>query len=395
MKTKLYILLLFATSIIMSNGCKSKNAETQDSGMQKLRIVESDYRGFFLYCDDDPIGKFRMEYSSFEEAERKLIHDLKGCCAYSYVFFDVLTKIVKSDTSSISYPFDLLNEHYSGMDDPIFDFYNVLSQDGNLHIYSIDHMNGPCGNYNVLIQYRWNGKMKIEEYEDDSIVYGLFQELYEIKGKNATYYLIKHYSRGLRDFYCGYETYVLTEYGLKRIGLLKDSEGIHDYAADFAVKESNGLVYNCDESSEDIPITLYIYCGEGKYGEVNDRYYKYIWDGDYFVLKDDKDYANPYLYSQLKNYYSNEMLLKTDRNLIRIDLMPDKTYRYAAWKAEAEMSDAPELVINNGYMMHNDDDIYYIFNNEGFEYKVGDSEVVVRKGKNIVGRWYAYEIYSM
>ena len=104
---------MFATSIIMSNGCKSKNAETQDSGIQKLRIVESDYRGFFLYCDDDPIGKFRMEYSSFEEAERKLIHDLKGCCAYSYVFFDVLTKIVKSDTSSISYPFDLLNRENS------------------------------------------------------------------------------------------------------------------------------------------------------------------------------------------------------------------------------------------------------------------------------------------
>ena len=111
-----------------------------------------------------------------------------------------------------------------------------------------------------------------------------------------------------------------------------------------------------------------------------------VWNGQYFVRQEDRDFANPFLNRQLYEYSSMELALETERNNIRIDRMPDGTYRYAAWKADNAMSGVPELVINKGRRTNGESGVF-IFNNNGYEYEVSSDEVVVRKGNGIIGQW--------
>ena len=420
MKKNFWIIVLFAVLTVMNIGCDNTevitiNCEDCEFEIPKFEkkysqkvaeYIEDDYD----YDDQEKKVKYRLEYSSIEEAEWKMLNCFESRIFDYEVFWHLFNSIIKSDTSTMSYIYDSEIEEY---------FSVVTSQDGNLRVYSFDSSSGTMGLYCNTVQYRKNGDVKVTEYggclecvDDDYTENGLYadvEDIYDLVCGNETYYLLANYYRNSTQGYFECACYELTENGLMPVELFKDENGTHSAIYSecgyymYFVKEKYGKVYSAEDLLDDTPITIYVEAEnyvntdqdmEATY-KVFDRYHKYVWDGKYFVREGDGDFANPFLCSQLHEYYSNEMLLKTDRNLIRIDLMPDKTYRYAAWKAEAEMSDAPELVINNGYMMHNDDDIYYIFNNEGFEYKVGDSEVVVRKGKNIVGRWYAYEIYSM
>ncbi len=423
MKKNFWIIVLFAVLTVMNIGCDNTevitiNCEDCEFEIPKFEkkysqkvaeYIEDDYD----YDDQEKKVKYRLEYSSIEEAEWKMLNCFESRIFDYEVFWHLFNSIIKSDTSTMSYIYDSEIEEY---------FSVVTSQDGNLRVYSFDSSSGTMGLYCNTVQYRKNGDVKVTEYggclecvDDDYTENGLsadVEDIYDLVCGNETYYLLANYHRNSAQGYFECACYELTENGLMPVELFKDENGTHSEIESeygyfmYIVKEKDGKVYRAEDMLDATPITIYVRAEtivdtnqeieEVIYEKIGyDRYHKYVWDGRYFVKEEGRDFANPFLCSQLQEYDSNEMLLKTDRNLIRIDLMPDKTYRYAAWKADAEMSDVPELVINNGRITYNDDDIYYIFSNEGYEYKVGDSEVVVRKGKNIVGRWYAYEIYSM
>lgn len=434
MKKNFWIIVLFAVLTVMNIGCDNTevitiNCEDCEFEIPKFEkkysqkvaeYIEDDYD----YDDQEKKVKYRLEYSSMEEAEWKMLNCfLTKVEEYSYsnykVYWHLFNEVIKSDTSTITYTYTY---------DPKIEYHLSVetSQDGNLRVYSFDTYAGSGGDYYNIVQYRWNGDVKTTDYrydmydeeneeedgDEECLLCANIDGIYDIVYGNKTYYLLSKYFRSAPFGYFACICCELSENGLMPVELFKDENGTHSEIESeygyfmYIVKEKDGKVYRAEDMLDATPITIYVRAEtivdtnqeieEVIYEKIGyDRYHKYVWDGRYFVREEGRDFANPFLCSQLQEYDSNEMLLKTDRNLIRIDLMPDKTYRYAAWKADAEMSDVPELVINNGYMMHNDDDIYYIFNNEGFEYKVGDSEVVVRKGKNIVGRWYAYEIYSM
>ena len=411
-KTKNAIILTLAILlVIMLYGCVNGNAtkfnddseehSINDEKIFSLKSVEYDCADIDLF--DPQIGiveKHKLEYSSMEDAEWKLINCLEPCenTRISETLFYVLTKIVKTDSSSMLYSFNSLCEYWNSeydKDGMHKELEIASSQDGKLRIYSMDIFAGPCGDYRVLVQYRWNGQIKYKEFkteENASELHGAFPNIYDINSGAETYYLVERYSRGLRDYYDGCQSFVLSEEGLKPVKLFKNADGFFDEIQSydilpFVVKEKDGKVYKYEELSDDVPVSIYVEIYLDEFIR-SDRYYKYIWDGKYFVKQEGLDFPNPLLYEQLHDYESLYGEFHTDRNVIRVYLMPNGTFRYVAWKAESEMSDVPELVINNGYKTK--DDKYYIFNNDGYEYKVGNDEVVVRKGNSIIGKWTIY-----
>lgn len=60
----------------------------------------------------------------------------------------------------------------------------------------------------------------------------------------------------------------------------------------------------------------------------------------------DKERDN--LFASLRDFQTSIYKIRTARFLIRIDELPDSTYRYAAWKITEDESTEPELVLTDG-----------------------------------------------
>lgn len=54
------------------------------------------------------------------------------------------------------------------------------------------------------------------------------------------------------------------------------------------------------------------------------------------------------LYTDLKNFEKPIHTIETEKFIVRIDLLENKKYRYASWSKESDISNKPDLVINNG-----------------------------------------------
>lgn len=123
----------------------------------------------------------------------------------------------------------------------------------------------------------------------------------------------------------------------------------------------------------------YYYCND----MLTDRFYKYICNGKSFVMQNNKTYADVFLHPKLSDYKRIVHLLSTKSNKVRIDLMHDETYRYAAWKAYQDILEKPELIISDGSYYGG----VYVFQNEGYIYHVDDDGIKVTKPGKIVGEW--------
>ncbi len=120
-----------------------------------------------------------------------------------------------------------------------------------------------------------------------------------------------------------------------------------------------------------------------EYNHFSDRFIPYVWNGK--TLKPMPEVGNPFLHQSLQEYTSLVSLFRTERNLVRIDAMPDDTFRYAAWAKDATMQDKPELVIMRGAF--NEDSSEWVFMNENFEYHCSGDELYILKSGTEIARW--------
>ena len=99
-----------------------------------------------------------------------------------------------------------------------------------------------------------------------------------------------------------------------------------------------------------------------------------------------------WLYEGLRNFERFICMYHNDRRVIRIDVMPDGTYRYATWAKGVPFDRKPEIIIEGGQL--SDDGKHLIFNNEGYTYILpsgqasGDAEsdnilIIKHDGKEI------------
>ena len=325
-----------------------------------------------------------IEFSSFEEAEWKLIHyyrvDEGQCDVSEYFDYNAFCQIVMSEPSSMNYPFDSI-QHYTNVQ--ITD-----ADDGNIRFYTWEWpFHGTMSAFSHFVQYKWNDKVMYQDGKNDGLDEMLISKVYTMQSGASTYYLTSNYFREWSSL--AYETvnsFVLTKKGLESIDLFMDNEGAKSV---ICCEYDIPYWYSTANQGEGFDWLIYfdrkdkaIYVQNSDF-YIDDRYEIYKWDGKYFTLVD-SDAGSPFINPQLREYEKLVRVLETDRNKIRIDMMRDSSYRYAAWKKGATMLETPELVIGNGRLV---DDSYYIFTNNGYEYHVDFSEVVVKKGNEIVGSW--------
>jgi hypothetical protein len=55
-----------------------------------------------------------------------------------------------------------------------------------------------------------------------------------------------------------------------------------------------------------------------------------------------------YIYSGLREYAVTAMIMETESFTIRIDVLDDETFRYAAWEKGKPMSSKPSLILSKG-----------------------------------------------
>ena len=60
------------------------------------------------------------------------------------------------------------------------------------------------------------------------------------------------------------------------------------------------------------------------------------------------EYERNLLHTDLKDFKKPIHTIETDKFIVRVDLLEDQKYRYASWSKESDISNKPDLVINNG-----------------------------------------------
>jgi hypothetical protein len=76
------------------------------------------------------------------------------------------------------------------------------------------------------------------------------------------------------------------------------------------------------------------------------------------------------LHASVKEFETPVCILLTEKFRIRIDLMPNGTYRYASWPLSGKMSDKPDLLINGGtFVPDGSANYHYSFKNGEYEYQ--------------------------
>lgn len=329
-----------------------------------------------------------IEFSSYEEAEWKLIHyffhDRETDKMPDDFDYDILSQVFMVDPSSMEYPFDSIR-HYAHV-------WLTDSDDGKVRFFTWEAPHfWTMSDFEYIVGYRWNGSVlfQVPKCSEDveMCVWSLTDKIYTFQDGANTYYLTENYFSERSSLGSDWLTAnVLTCNGLEEVDMFKENEGIIssvfcEYDAPYWYSTANcgegyGWLNYFDARNEAVYVQNTSYYLE-------DRFNVYKWDGKYFTLVD-SDAGSPFINPQLRDYKMLIKVFETDRNKIRIDMMRDNSYRYAAWKKGASMLEVPDLVIGNGRLVN---DEYYIFNNDGYEYKVGGGEVVVTKDKKVIGRW--------
>lgn len=103
-----------------------------------------------------------------------------------------------------------------------------------------------------------------------------------------------------------------------------------------------------------------------------DKYERYIYNGKNIVFKEIIEGKG--LHPSLKGFESLEQLYDVGKYFVRVDLMPDSTFRYASWKKEKidnstlDMGKQPDIIVKGGHLDEAED--YYVFPNGRYEYRV-------------------------
>lgn len=103
-----------------------------------------------------------------------------------------------------------------------------------------------------------------------------------------------------------------------------------------------------------------------------DKYERYIYNGKNIIFKEVIEGKG--LHPSLKGFESLEQLYDVGKYYVRVDLMPDSTFRYASWKKEKianstmDMGKQPDIIVKGGHLDEAED--YYVFPNGRYEYRV-------------------------
>ena len=262
------------------------------------------------------------------------------------------------------------------------------SDDNNIRISGWEEPHsGTMGVYGSRVEYEWRGKTLVQQGTIGSTDESMMpMKLYTLG--DGKYILYQYFREWSSQAYIEATALELTAEGLVPVKLFETEEGLADNInveyniPDWYFRTGNGdgyeWLYHFDKTRK----SLY-HPASPEYNHLSDRYVPYVWNGK--TLSPGKEVANPFLHPSLSEYQSLVGLFRTERNLVRIDAMPDATFRYAAWAKDATMLDKPELVILGGTF--NEETSEWVFSNDDYEYHCAGDELYIKKAGKEIARW--------
>ena len=283
------VAMLFAATVASS--CDNKHNSPREANMPKFEPKFPQKSVWVKHYPDDSV---KVTFSSMEEAEWKLIHDVSN-------FYDGFEKILLSDPSSMDYPFDSLQDR-----SPYGIFPPVISTDGKVRCIGFQPQVAhqlPM----MLMQYRDNGRVGLADKvgQPEDCYYCLCPDtIYTFETETSTLYFVWGYNgyTGSGDSYrlCAYE---LDSSGLHPASVFEEKGGFSGYeenGQNLYVEFCNNdemcdgwedddfkkLAY-FDKDESTIYIREYVYKEMDEFScstKLTNHYRKFVWNGKKFVM---------------------------------------------------------------------------------------------------------------
>lgn len=293
--------------------------------------------------------------SDLKEAEKKIIdiYERTGSCG------DALMSLVKSNYTTLSYPFVKLRESTNiGFN---------TSRDGKVRLYSWDTgMGGTSPDFVSYLQYE-SGDTVVADFfvpcgdsryicekdvrKDGYEVYDGFDinNIYQIDTSEGPAYIAVAYYRSSSAE--GSQTAVafrITDGKPTKIDFVTDGNKENRVEADYNIPDwyftTDGLGWDWVMAFDDKTKTLYV--PEHGDMDMSDRYELYRYeDGRMKYIGNDAGY---WLHPSLHDFQRLCGIYQTSTKLIRIDRLKDGSYRFASWNKDNAMSGEPKLILHSG-----------------------------------------------
>ena len=316
---------------------------------------------------------------SVEEVER--IYYNKGGYNFNVAGYEfTFTEYLEKTPATMHYPFTELQQ---AEENPLR---ITDSPDGKIRFYGWDSgLGGTCISWTTMYQIEHKGKVYtyngLPDWDGEGV---LPMNIYKMPHKSRDLYVFIYYFREWSSQ--GYNVavgYELKGHTLKQIPLFVDQDATRhsklDYEyniPDYYFRMARAIGFDYQFYYDDQSATLYYPQARIKAGEsliLSDRYIPYTWDRD--CLLEGEETGNPNLIRSLQDYKHVERMVRFVSSatiIARIDVMPDGSYRYAAWLNEP-MSETPAMLLYNGMA----DEKRYYFRNKTHIYVITKEEIPV------------------
>lgn len=351
-------------------------------------------------------GSKNQKLPQAEKELAKIYHKEGGA---GYKFGSILTELILSDTSTISYPFQqLVDSRYVNI---------TMSNDEDLRFYSwVTPFGGTMLNYGNAFQYKSNGKVYSFEYTpwdyDESYNYiepiegcgngRSFVKIHTINIGEKTYYLVGDWARyNSGHGVGGINAFTIEDGKLKTEKIFKTQndtlDAIHiEYCFSHRHlvvnnRKRSDWIFSFDENTNTLYVPLIN--DDISFGYVTDQYLLYqLKDGYMQYIGRDGGF---WLHPSIKKFEYLEGIYKTEKFNIRIDYLENDNIRYVSWTKDKTMTDTPDLIIDKGIRIdHWQQTLHpyyeYIFENKEYAYRIyfgkdGEQHLLVEKnGKEIL-----------
>ncbi len=335
-------------------------------------------------------GQKRIYYSTVADAEKKLIECyMENSEGNWYEFpFKMFCDLVLQDERTFNYSFDKIAEIEPHR------FNIVKSEDNRLKLYwwntgeTMTYFEGITSISDGKDVFSYESRLN-DEWQYDGpfphLCLGALEisKIYNIDKKPI--YLISSYAAGsTRMIFNSISACELNGLIPYMVNVFKHQNGSlsHEISCDFDPNVFNSFTDNRINSLIDY-LDDHIFAMSTRYNDLNPyagalptgKYNHYKWNGKMFVYSGDND---PNLNPDLCNYsYKIFSHIFSDRFRIRIDKMPDGSYRYTSWNMPKTELDDANLVVGNGYedieIIDGDEyekKVKYVFRNYAYTYIV-------------------------
>ena len=324
----------------------------------------------------------KIYYTSIDDAERKLIQYHEERCSdeirdndhcTDFFPYDMFKSLVKTDERTLTYDF-----HLNQIDE-------ISSADGNVKLYKwIYGVYATTGaDSDGILTYTSKGRyLYRESEEDDEGYYSLvvptdtynietvtLDEGYPIYLFFAAHRITSSFDEWVTAFNLSgsslepYHLFVLDGEITTTVNRYTGSGGCYDGGIDY----KDGLLMVSREGHSPLDTCSPFASG---FQDI------YKFNGQRFIYTETRYDEEVPLNIKLRNFKYNVVCMEFLPWKIRIDYMPDSTYRYASWKNKA-MSEVPDITINNGEYRFTKVEkgwggkvVEFTFNNKEYEYIV-------------------------